>query len=175
MENASKALMIAGAVLLAILVVSLLIYFFSQPGNMYSSINDREEARTLQEFNSQYESFNRNNLYGADIVSVINKVNDNKKKYADNAEYQIAISLTITEPAVAGEYGVKEPVLPVKEYEQEELYSIVQSWEENGIVYGDYDYRTFKTATFECTGIEYSEETSRVNNMTFRFLKLSDL
>lgn len=123
MENASRALIMAGAVLLSLLLVGLLVYFFSQPGKMYSSIDDKKQAENLQEFNKQFEAFNRNVLYGVDIISAVNKAHDNNEKYNVNGtnnyvsypEFRIDIEVTITKPRtfVNGSWEEGEPVLPI--------------------------------------------------------------
>ena len=52
MENASKALIIAGAILLAILLISLGIYIFSQAQNV---VNDSGFSKAeIQTFNNQF-------------------------------------------------------------------------------------------------------------------------
>ena len=74
MENASKALIIAGEMLLGIMVLSLLVYFFSRAANFshtYQSIKDDEE---IAQFNSNFEKYMKTGVsYNIrDIVTVIN-------------------------------------------------------------------------------------------------------
>lgn len=96
MENASKALIIAGGILLSMIVISLFFYMF---GNM-STLVQRTEKDTTQEetvdFNKGFEAYNKKIMYGADIISVFNKATDNNIKYKatvdnENQEYFINI------------------------------------------------------------------------------------
>lgn len=79
MENASKALLIAGGVLLAILVVSLGIYmrgFFNDATNTYVS---KLDATELRKYNNPFEVFiGREDVTAQEIVSL---VGDSKQKY----------------------------------------------------------------------------------------------
>lgn len=72
MENASKALLIAGGVLIAILIVSVLVVTL----NIVNS-NQRTREKTLAteqlaEFNQKYEAYNKKALRGTDIITLKN-------------------------------------------------------------------------------------------------------
>lgn len=72
MENAAKALEIAGGILIATLIISLFIYMFNELSISQATQNKNAEAEALQKFNAKYDAYNKNILYGADIISVIN-------------------------------------------------------------------------------------------------------
>ena len=80
MDNASKALIIAGGMLIAIMVASLFVYLFASYGsyaeNMYDRINERQITEANNEY-TKYEGSDENTIY--DVVSVINKAKDNNK------------------------------------------------------------------------------------------------
>lgn len=86
MENASKALMIAGSVLIALLVISLLVFFFSSMRNLQGISQSGEELEQSVEFNKQYEVYARN-IYGSEILSIANKIADYNKREAENKGY----------------------------------------------------------------------------------------
>ena len=74
MENASKALLIAGSVLLGIIVLSLFMV-------MINSLTDYQQSQVVNErteeviaFNNQFAGYMRNDVSGTDIISLINKV-----------------------------------------------------------------------------------------------------
>lgn len=77
MDNASKALIIAGGMLIAILVVSLFVYLFTTYGtyaeNMYFRINQRQLTEANNEY-TKYEGASDNTIY--DVISVANKAKD---------------------------------------------------------------------------------------------------
>lgn len=79
MENASKALLIAGGILLAVLVLSLLGLLLSNISSNQLAQEKRLEEEQLQEFNQQWEAYNKKALFGADIITVVNKAIQNNK------------------------------------------------------------------------------------------------
>ena len=80
MENASKALLIAGGMLLLILVASFATLLFrrmgSQTSEFYKDMSDTE----IFEFNQQFFNYERSNLRIQDVVSVINLARDANKR-----------------------------------------------------------------------------------------------
>lgn len=90
MENASKALIIAGAILLAILLISLGIYIFSQA---QSVVNDSGFSKAeIQTFNNQFSKYEGIQT-GASVKSLIQEVNTSNTTDA-NAENGRQITLT---------------------------------------------------------------------------------
>ena len=57
MENASKALLMAGGVLVAIMIISLAMYLFANFGGTSSQIHDNIESNQISQFNSQFTSY----------------------------------------------------------------------------------------------------------------------
>ena len=80
MENASRALIMAGSVLIALMIIGALMLMF---GNLTSyQGTDTESTRTAQiaEFNQQFETYDRNNVRGSDLYSLLNKVIDYNRR-----------------------------------------------------------------------------------------------
>jgi hypothetical protein len=77
MDNASKALIMAGGILIAIMVASLFVYLFTTYGryaeNMYDRINQRQITEANNEY-TKYEGASDNTIY--DVVTVANKAKD---------------------------------------------------------------------------------------------------
>ena len=80
MENASKALTMAGGILIALLVLGALLLMFNQVSDYKKTETVSEEAAQLAQFNEQFTQYERNNLAGVDLISLINKVVDYNKK-----------------------------------------------------------------------------------------------
>ena len=87
MENISKALIIAAELLIAVMVLSLLVYFFrgsSDFSRSYQSIKDNEE---IDQFNKNFEKYTiaRHEYNIRDVVTVINFARNynSKQRYAD--------------------------------------------------------------------------------------------
>ena len=89
MENATKALLIAGAVLIAIIMVSIAVYLYSLYSNQADQYSDIISAVELQKFNSKFDLYlGRENITPQEIVSVVNLA----KEY--NNQVQIYIGTT---------------------------------------------------------------------------------
>ena len=94
MENASKALLIAGGVLLAILIISLLILTVNKISSFNTTREETVRTEQILKFNEQYEAFNKYNLLGTEIITAFNKVIDNNKK---NPNTKISMELRFLE------------------------------------------------------------------------------
>lgn len=84
MENASKALTMAGAVLLTIMILGMGVYFYSQFKSFPSKQEEAAELEQITKFNQDYESYYKQKMYGVDVVTVLNKAISNNKKYANS-------------------------------------------------------------------------------------------
>lgn len=107
MENASKALIMAGGVLIAILIISLFVYMFTSMSGVFQTQEDIKVVAEIEEYNKQYESYNRKLLRGTDIITLINKTISNNIKYQDEdtiAEYKVTITFTLKEDLAAYKY-----------------------------------------------------------------------
>lgn len=83
MENAAKALGIAAGVLLAVILMSLIAYFFSNISKWPQQQDDMESAEQLAKFNKEYEVYEKSQMYGVDVISCLNKAKSNNEKYVD--------------------------------------------------------------------------------------------
>lgn len=82
MENASKALLMAGGVLLAIMVLSLGILLFTSFGGTSSQIHDNIEENQTTQFNSQFTSYvGKDNVTIHDVVSMAKLATQNNQNY----------------------------------------------------------------------------------------------
>ena len=74
MENESKALLMAGGVLIALLVISLVVLAFTQMSDYQKSQSDLVKTGQLAEFNEQFVQYVRDDINGIDLVTLANKV-----------------------------------------------------------------------------------------------------
>lgn len=84
MENASKALVMAGAILITIMVLGMFIFFFAQLKEFPEQQDEAKKLAQVSKFNQEYESYYKKKMYGTDVVTIMNKVITNNKKYADS-------------------------------------------------------------------------------------------
>ena len=73
MENASKALLIAGGVLIAIVTISLLVTSFSTINKFQMSQLSAQEQERLIAFNEQYTKYAGQYVYGTEVLTLENK------------------------------------------------------------------------------------------------------
>lgn len=261
MENASKALIMAGSVLIALVIIGALVLTF---GNLTSyQKTDTESTRSSQivEYNSQFETYNRDDVRGSDLYSLLNKVIDynrrqttmgtgatdtgqdirympmeitvdfdgKKGELAEDEKKNLLIKdnkYTINEITNTFENDIKNTIdtlervygqdsltnlttnltkiFPEKEilkkYEQDketyrnQITVLVKTFNEASRkikienptdldkvasqetkktiredVYTYYEYVQFKRAHFDCTNIEYDNNTGRITKMDFKF------
>lgn len=76
MENASKALIMAGSVLIAIIIISCLVLMINNLSAYQGLQTQNEEVAQIEKFNNQYIIYNRDDVRGSDLYSLMNKVID---------------------------------------------------------------------------------------------------
>lgn len=79
MENASKALLIAGGVLIAILIVTLGVTLYTTYSRQAKSYNAIVSTVEIQKYNSNFDVYvGRTDIKPQEIVSVVNLAKENK-------------------------------------------------------------------------------------------------
>lgn len=100
MENASKALIMAGGILIGLLIISLAVYLFVDFGKTAADINDQNADQQIVEFNSrftQYESYKddagnwKTTIY--DIISLAGYAKENNEYYKESSDEQISVNI----------------------------------------------------------------------------------
>jgi type II secretory pathway pseudopilin PulG len=154
MENASKALLMAGGVLIAVLIIGILLYSFGSMSGYFEEQASQEEIEQLAEFNNQYEAYNRKLLRGTDVVSVLNKAINNNEKYGVNGynepNYLIEVEFTIKDTTGNLQDGQTYNI---------SNYEIIKQNSD--------DFTELKRKIFDCTEIKYDKTTGRVNYILF--------
>ena len=79
MENASKALLMAGGVLIAIIMIGLLAKTFGAVNLFQKSQLSEEEQAQLVAFNEQYTKYLGQYVYGTEVRTLKNKYDDDGK------------------------------------------------------------------------------------------------
>ena len=96
MENATKALLISAAVMIAIMVLSLLMMAYNQVSDYYQTQHTDAMAKQTEEFNNKFINYDRDNIRGSDLLSLMNKVIDFNERYSytEGTDYK-GIEITI--------------------------------------------------------------------------------
>ena len=92
MENASKALIIAGAILLAILIISLGIMIYNQASGVVDS-NAMDEV-SVTSFNQKFRQYEGNNVRGSNVNALIDTIIQNNLSNQGDTSKQIKINNT---------------------------------------------------------------------------------
>ena len=152
MENASKALLMAGGMLVALILISLVVYVFASPKAVQQEIATRQKEEEIIAFNNQYEAYNKKVMRGLDIITLKNMAINNNKK---NEFEQVEIEIEIKNDTIVND-GLDE-----------RLYVLSES--NNALDDMDKDKENiFKSSRFfKCTGVSYSQNTGKVDGMKF--------
>lgn len=95
MENASKALIIAGAILLSILIISLGIMIFNQAKGVVDS-NAMDEV-AVSSFNQKFTQYEGENIRGANVNALINTIVQNNLTNSGDESKQVALVVSATD------------------------------------------------------------------------------
>ena len=131
MENASKALIIAGAILLSILIIGLGMYIYTQAKGVIGNNGlDSTKAQTYNQPFTQYEGTRT----GTDTRALVQEIINHNREYQDDPSQQIAIKTgtapeTVEEPAEAAVTGIK-----VSDYKAGYTYKITFSYSKSNYV-----------------------------------------
>ena len=86
MENASKALIMAGSVLLSMIIIGALIFMFNNLRQVEQGEVTSEEVKKQVEYNKKIETFNRT-LYGSELISLANFIADYESREVEIKKY----------------------------------------------------------------------------------------
>ena len=75
MENASKALIIAGSILVAILLISVAVLIMNSTGDTQRTVEDTAKSTAARSFNAQFTPYEGKNQSAAQVRSLITAVN----------------------------------------------------------------------------------------------------
>lgn len=91
MENASKALVMAGGVLIAIMLLTLFTYLFSRMSSSTSGIYQLIEKHEKDEFNQQFLNYEGREITPQDVATLINLAQNSEK----NSKFYAKVEVTL--------------------------------------------------------------------------------
>lgn len=140
MENASKALLIAGAILVSILIVSLGVLIFNRMGGSAKEAANMDEQEVAN-FNSKITPYVGKNISGSQVNALIQLVIslDNSAKSSDDATKAVSITypleaggtntISFSGGNVSGINGVKRVKTGSGIY-----YTVTATYGDNGLI-----------------------------------------
>lgn len=90
MENASKALIIAGSIFLAIALITFAVYTYQSLHNMANAQDEKNAQEQLVAFNKKYEAYNKSIMYGTDVITVVNMADEDNQRYNMDIKIYVA-------------------------------------------------------------------------------------
>ena len=107
-SSLSKALIMIASVLLAIIVIGFMTFTFRRTGDWATTQDDEMLTKQAAEFNQQFEAYDKDLMYGVDVISCLNKAKSNNDqiiderkingdKYDDSYQVIVAVQLKSSE------------------------------------------------------------------------------
>lgn len=87
MENATKALLIAAAIMILTIILSLLVISYGRVSDYFEKEHDNTVVEQLERFNSQFDNYAKTTIRGNEMLSMINKVVDYNTKQSEYEGY----------------------------------------------------------------------------------------
>ena len=191
MENASKALIIAAGMLIAMMILGLIVLMFNSTQDYQKAEEQLQTEQQLQEFNKQYEAFNKQKLSGSEILSLANKMldYDDRKKSQGYEELELTVNMkenTFNKGKILKKESFDTIVSDVDTIKakasggEKTLKELMAKYNASNIENSDYTNANvsigelnkyislyeFKNKTFKCTNVTYNSE-GRIKSMTF--------
>lgn len=95
MENASKALLMTGSILIGIILLSIGVYIFRIMGESQKAQTSQLTEEQLVKYNMEYTAYNKSLMYGTDVISVLNKAIDNNDRNSGDESMYINIEFKL--------------------------------------------------------------------------------
>lgn len=107
MENSVNALQIAGGLLIAVMLITLIVFVFRSVSSMENTKRDLEVSQESAEFNKKFLAFDKTSMYGTDVISVLGMAISNNKiqnqqlmanpdgRYNENVQYSMNIEIKV--------------------------------------------------------------------------------
>lgn len=157
MENASKALIMAGGVLISIIIISAVVMVYSNMRQGSQMQDEALKAEQVSKFNMQYTSYEKN-IRGVDLMSLINMAEDNNSKY-DSDMMDITIEFKIRKSLTS---STSDDISELEDYTGGNLLNY------NTLV--NDELKIFKRRVFRHVESRYNQITGRINYMFFEEL-----
>lgn len=145
-----KIVIIGSIIIIAIIIVVM------QISNIQ---NQKQQAMA---FNKQYEDYQNKDLYGIDIVTVINKATDNNEKYSISKDEK-GIYIEDDKNSIKVELNLISKVNEATG-EKTMITRPMERLQEVGL---DGFITNFNLTTFQCKEIEYHKKTGRISKIVF--------
>lgn len=179
MENATKALLIAGGIFLAIVIITVGVYTYVSLHDIAKSQDELSEHEQLVAFNKKYDSYNKQLLHGTDLITLMNMAYEDNLKSDDEIKVEIQAYLFDKSAYIYNESGVDAG----KRTPNGDMFSldqdVVRQFSKSSVKDDRAKVNDFKRRVFECVDVKYNGEdtgtgTGRICYMEFDEVPLND-
>ncbi len=161
MENASKAIIMAGGILIALLVVSTLVIGWNRITDYQRVEEESETVEQLANFNKEFESYNKGVVRGYELISLFNLVQDTNERYSEDEGFkklEVYVKFLKNTTVVTNIGDEKKQKKLTAGYM--DLTEFIKDYYNYSIEHGQTDYsKIFKESYFQCDRTEYDGET----------------
>ncbi len=182
MENATYALRIAGGVLIAIMIVSLMVFGFSKVKNYKKQEEISKKDVQSAEFNKEFQSYNKRVVTGYELISLANYTNDINNRYSEDEGYTKVKAYVTLEKDNRLKYisdDYKEMDYPIaKQSKGEKTYNLIEYIEnitnppesnDSKIKKSESEIALiFKQLYFECSYVKYDSNSGRICELDYK-------
>lgn len=162
MENASKALIMAAGVLIAVMILSLAMYLVFTFGSFSAKVHKENEENEIQKFNAQFLAYQgRTDISIYNIITMANYARENNQNYDltwDKVKNSIDKTMYVQVILESNNNNLER-------LSQEDLYNLMKA-DVNGIKKNQ-NQEIVKT-TYQCKDIKISDYTERVYQVVFK-------
>lgn len=181
MENATKALLMAGGILIAIIMITLLIRTYGNIGAFQKQQLTAEEAKQIEEYNKDYTKYDGQYVYGTEVITVINRATNEKPKSGQETKIYIKFGPEYTYKIYDYSNGKRitktvtvkaNTTLKIDTEEDQGRYSGETFIDERN---NEEALNDLKRRAFKCTKIGYDTQTGKVNEIRFEEKQFNDM
>lgn len=181
MENASKALIIVGSVLIALIVTSVFVWGWSRIAKYNQEKENIDTVKQIAQKNKEFASYNKKVLRGYELVSLANLTEDVNTRYSEeNGFKKVQMYVKFLKDTTV--------VNAVAENKRNRLTSnyidlavFMSDYYDYAIDHGEKDFgKIFKESYFQCDNIIYNGEeegdkgTALVQKMYFSQIRRAE-
>ena len=103
-SSISKSVIMVAGVLLAMIVVAFITMSFRRMGSWATTQDDEQDLEQIQEFNKEFEVYDKKLMYGVDVISCLNKALSNNNRITNSQvvngdlydeRYEIKVEVTL--------------------------------------------------------------------------------
>lgn len=132
MENASKALIIAGAILLSVLIISLGIMVYNNAKNTVGSANLSQHE--ISTFNSQWEAYRGSTQTASQVMTMAQAVIASNAAEDKNGSKRFITFATTDQSATNLTASATKPNITLPTIDNSKTYKITLGYSSNGLV-----------------------------------------